>query len=178
MEPSPHSSSSSWLGVLMVLFALLLLAAQGTELLKQTVLAPGSSAVLGIPADCRQDELEEEGLSLEECQLMVSVVRASLSSAPDWFRSLQWALALSACLAAALATAVGVGIAGGRARLNRLAAPTFALLLLLDVIAFVAAVNTGPLLRAQYLWPSLLWFFIHLSFFCALLTRRPGLENT
>ena len=40
---------------------------------------------------------------------------------------------------------------------------TFGSLLLIDVIAFLAVINTGPLLRAMYLWDILLWALIHLS---------------
>ena len=47
-------------------------------------------------------------------------------------------------------------------RFIKLAVISFSLLVLLDVAAFTAALNTGPLLRAQYLSPLLLWFFIHL----------------
>ena len=74
-----------------------------------------------MPADCRADELEEEGLSLEECQLMVSSVRITLASSPDWFRPLQMGLSLAGSLAAMLAIVVGFGIAGGRQQLLKLA---------------------------------------------------------
>lgn len=159
--------STTGLGVVAVLFGVLLLASQGTELLKQSVILPGSAAELGLPADCRPDELEEEGLSLEECQLMVSSVRITLASSPDWFRPLQLMLSLGASLGAMLAIAVGIGIASGRTQLLTFAVTVFGLLLVLDGVGFIAAVNTGPLLRAQYLWPALLWFFIHLCLLAA-----------
>ena len=34
--------------------------------------------------------------------------------------------------------------------------------IVIDVGIFIVATNTGPLLRAQYLWSTLLWFFVHL----------------
>ena len=38
----------------------------------------------------------------------------------------------------------------------------FGALTLVDAVGFVAAVNTGPILRDVYLWNVLLWFFVHL----------------
>ena len=74
------TTGRTWLGVIALLFALLLLANQANELLKQIVIAPGSAAEIGTAADCRADELAEEGLSLKECQLMVSSVQIILVS--------------------------------------------------------------------------------------------------
>lgn len=163
------TSGNSWLGVVAVLFALLLLANQGNELLKQIVIAPGSAAELGIAADCRADELEEEGLTLQECQLLVSSVQIILASSPTWFRPFQIGLSTLASAAALLSLVVGISLVKKDARLTKLAVATFALLLVLDVAGFIAAMSTGPLLRAQYLWPLLLWFFIHLCLFAAVL---------
>jgi hypothetical protein len=36
-------------------------------------------------ADCLAEELEEEGLSLAECEHMVATVKGIALSAPDWF---------------------------------------------------------------------------------------------
>jgi len=162
----------TWLGVVAVLFGVLLLASQSTELLKQLVIAPGTTAELGIAADCRSDELEEEGLSLLECQLLVSNVQISLASSPGWFRPVQIFLSLSSSLAAVLSVAVGMALVADRRGPATLAVPVFGLLILLDCAGFVAVLNTGPLLRAQYLWPALLWFFIHACLFTAALVRR------
>lgn len=150
-------------GVVAVLFGLLLLAYQGTEVLQQAVIAPGTAAELGIAADCRPDELEEEALSLEECQLMVSNVQIMLASSPAWYRSFKLLLATASGLAAVLSVAIGMGMVVEKRGLVSLAIPVFGLLLVLDGAGFIAALNTGPLLRAQTLWPALLWFFIHLS---------------
>ena len=155
-------TGQTWLGVVAVLFALLLLANQANELLKQIVIAPGSAAEMGTAADCRADELVEEGLSLQECQLMVAAVQIILASSPPWFRPFQIGLALLVCGVALASMVAGVGLVNDRPRYIKLAVISFSLLVLLDVVAFTAALNTGPLLRAQYLWPLLLWFFIHL----------------
>ncbi len=159
----------SWLAVIIMLFGLLLLASHGNELLKQTVIGPGSSAELGIAADCRADELEEEQLSLEECQLMVSNVRIILSSSPQWFRPYQQALS-SLGIAATLLSLVSAFSLMNRQRSSlRLVVISVALLLLVDIAGFIAAVNIGPLLRAQYLWPLFLWISIHLCMLVAVI---------
>jgi hypothetical protein len=163
------ATGNSWLGVIAVLFALLLLVNQGNELLKQIVIAPGSAAELGLAANCRADELEEEGLSLQECQLLVSSVQIILASSPTWFRPLQIGLSTLVSAAALLSLVVGFGLVKNAARITHVTVAAFALLVFLDVAGFIAAMGTGPLLRAQYLWPLLLWFFIHLCLFAAVL---------
>lgn len=147
-----------------VLFGLLLLASQSNELLKQVVIAPGSSAELGIDANCRADELIEEEISLQECRLMVSNVQIVLASSPAWFRPLQIWLSAITCIGALVSIGVGFGFVNNK-RPGRLASLTFLALIILDIAGFVAAINTGPLLRAQYLSPLFLWFCIHLCFF-------------
>lgn len=163
------TGNQSSLAVVLMLFGLLALASYGNELLRQAVIIPGSSADLGIAADCRADELEEEQLTLEECQLMVSSVKIFLSSSPAWFRSFQIALASLGASAALLSIASAIALINRRPPALRLALFATALLLVLDVAGFIAAVNTGPLLRAQYLWPLLLWVAIHLCLLMALL---------
>jgi len=160
-------TGQTWLGVVGVLFAMLLLANQTNELLKQIVIAPGSAAEMGMAADCRADELAEEGLSLQECRLMVSSVQIILASSPPWFRPFQISLSLLVCGAALVSMVAGFGLVNDSPRFIKLGVISFSLLVLLDVAAFTAALNTGPLLRAQYLWPLLLWFFIHLCLLMA-----------
>jgi hypothetical protein len=167
MENEIAKANVSWLAVVIMLFGLLLLASHSNELLKQTVLSPGSSADLGRAADCRADELEEEQLSLEECQLMVSNVRIILSSSPEWFRPYQLTLSSLGMAATLLSLVTAFGLINRQSPPLRLAIVSVAILLLVDVAGFVAAVNTGPLLRAQYLWPLLLWVSVHL---CMLVT--------
>lgn len=178
-EDQIERTGTVWLGAVAILFALLLLATQANELLKQIVITPGSSAELGIAANCREDELEEEGLSLQECQLMVSSVQIILASSPSWFRSFQIGWSALGSAAAVLCLVVSFGYINGNRPKHKLAIFSFALLVLLDVFGFFAAVNTGPLLRAQYLSPLLLWFFIHLCLLIAVLntfkqSQRPG----
>ena len=159
----------SWLAVVIMLFGLLLLASHGNELLKQAVIGPGSSADLGIAADCRVDELEEEQLTLEECQLMVSNVRIILSSSPEWYRSYQLTLSSFGIAATLFSLVTAFGLINSQSPPLRLAIVSVAMLLFVDVAGFVAAVNTGPMLRAQYLWPLLLWISVHLCMLVAVI---------
>lgn len=163
------TANFSWLAVVIMLFGLLLLASHSNELLKQAVIAPGSSADLGFAADCPADELEEEQLSLEECQLMVSNVRIILSSSPQWYRSYQLVLSSLGMAAALFSLVAAFGLINRQSPGLRLVIVSTALLLIFDVAGFVAAMNTGPLLRAQYLWPLLLWICIHLCMLIAVI---------
>jgi len=169
MENEIVKANVSWLAILIMLFGLLLLASHGNELLKQTVIDPGSSADLGFAADCRADELEEEQLSLEECQLMVSNVRIILSSSPQWFRPYQLTLSRIGVAATLFSLITAFGLINRQSPSLRMALASMALLLIIDVAGFAAAMNIGPLLRAQYLWPLLLWICIHLCMLVALI---------
>lgn len=170
-------TGTAWLGAVVMLFGLLFLASQANELLKQTVITPGSVAEMGVAANCRVDELEEEGLSLQECQLMVSSVQIILASSPGWFRSFQIALSSIGSIAAILSLLVGISLVNEGGSNSKLAIISFSTLLLIDVVGFVAATNTGPLLRAQYLWPLLLWFFIHLCILLAVVEIKGGMKG-
>ena len=171
------AGSLSWLALLLMLFGSLAVAIHGTELLKHAVIVPGSSASQGIAADCRADELEEEQLSREECELMVSSVRILLSSSPEWFREFQLALSGTGVAAALLSLVSAFGLMSRSGPRLGMAASSTGLLLLLDVCGFVAALNIGPLLRAQYLYPLLLWSAIHLSMLVALIRARLHRER-
>ena len=151
-------------GVLIVVFAILYFATQANELLRQVVIAPGSVAEQISEADCRADELVEENLSLAECQLMVSSVQITLASSPSWFRSFQISSATLACIAAMLSFLIGFKLIGSATLSAKLARFSFSSLALIDILQFLAVLNTGPLLRAQYLWPLLIWLAIHISF--------------
>jgi hypothetical protein len=98
---------------------------------------------------------------------MVSSVQIILASSPPWFRPFQIGLSLLVCGAALASMVAGFGLVNDSPRFIKLGVISFSLLVLLDVAAFTAALNTGPLLRAQYLWPLLLWFFIHLCLLMA-----------
>ena len=150
------------LGGVAVVFGVLMTAAQGNEMLAQAVITPGSAAARGVPADCRKDEAEQEGVSTAECELMVAAVRATIVSRPTWFRGFEFGLALMATVAALGSIFVGLALVDFREWAPRAAVFSFGALVALDAAGFVAALFTGPMLRAMYLWNLLLWFCIHL----------------
>jgi hypothetical protein len=159
------AAASRLLGVLSILFGLLFFASNSNELLKQAVLTADAFAALQAEVDCRADELEEEGLSFRECELMLVQVEIALESSPRWFRSVQQILSGIGIVAAlvSIALALSLGSNSGNGFTMRLMVWVLGALVALDGAMFIAASQTGPLLRAQYLWPLLLWFFIHLS---------------
>jgi hypothetical protein len=155
------ATAGKLLAVLTILFGVLFFASSSNELLKQAVLTADFS-VLQQEADCRADELEEEGLSLRECELMLVQVEIFLASSPNWFRSVQQTFSVIG-IAASLAS-IGLALSLDSRRGFPIRALVWVLsgLVVLDSGMFVVALQTGPLLRAQYLWPLILWFFIHL----------------
>ncbi len=167
VESTPHRARdpawANWLGIIAVLFGILFTAAQGNELMIQAVIAPDTAAARNIPADCRKDEAEQEGVSVAECELMVANVKIMIASRPSWFRGVQMGLAFLGTLVAFGSILIGVALVDYRRWAPGAAVITFATLLALDGIGFMAAFYTGPLLRALYLWNILLWFSIHLS---------------
>lgn len=166
---------NSGFAVVLMLFALLAAASHGNELLKQSVLLPAAEGISEADLDCREDELQEEGISLEECGLMLSSVRVALASSPDWYRSFQ-ILNSSLGLALALASA-GVAIRiYNNYEVRNFALLAFVGLIIVDLAGLLAAVNLGPLLRTQTLWPGIQWLVTHLCFLVALLAQEssPG----
>jgi hypothetical protein len=162
------------LGVVAVVFGTLLAAAQANELMAQTVTGPDTVAARNVPADCRADEAEQEGVSLAECELMVANVRMMIVSRPPWFRGVQRVLAFITLLAAFGSIAVGLALTGHRPGAAAFAVPAFAALLMLDMAGFTAAYYTGPLLRALYLWNILLWVFIHMTMVAGAMAGREA----
>lgn len=171
------SSLAAALGVVAIVFGTLLAAAQANELMVQTVIAPGTAAARNIPADCRPDEAEQEGVSAAECELMVANVKIMLASRPSWFRRFQQGLTLAGTLAAFGSIVIGLGLTGYRPWALDAAVIGFSTLLVLDVAGFTAAFYTGPLLRAVYLWNTMLWLFIHMCLVAGALAGRPTISS-
>ena len=162
-----NNANIKWIGVTSVLFGVLLLANHGNEILRQSVIAPG--VAIESAADCRPDELEEENLSLRECQLMVSNVQIVLASSPSWFRSVSICLYLLGFVSALLSLVFGMRFVSSPNSAQRPLRASFVSLVAIDMLIFMAASTTGPLLRSIYLWPNLLWLFIHLALLAAVL---------
>jgi hypothetical protein len=160
-EAGPPAWAAS-LGVVAMVFGMLMLAAQGNELLAQAVIGPNTVAARNIPADCRADEATQEGVSLAECELMVANVRIMIASRPGWFRPVQQGLALLGMIAAFGSIVIGLALIGDRRWAADAAVFVFAALLVVDVAGFTVAFYTGPLLRALYLWNTVVWLFIHM----------------
>lgn len=160
---------ATWVGTMAIIFGVFLTAVHGTEVLSHIVYKPGTAAVQGIPVDCESDELAEEGISLEECNLMGTTVKNVILSSPDWFRSFHIGLAAAGTIVAVFSVFIGIGLVDYRRWIIKPAIITFGLLLTIDVTAFLAIVNTGPLLRAMYLADILLWAVIHLMLTAAIL---------
>ena len=163
-----NNANIKWIGVTSVLFGVLLLANHGNEILRQSVIAPG--VAIESAADCRPDELEEENLSLRECQLMVSNVQIVLASSPSWFRSVSICLYLLGFVSALLSLVFGMRFVSSPNSAQRPLRASFVSLVTIDLLIFMAASTTGPLLRSIYLWPNLLWLFIHLALLAAVLS--------
>ncbi|HEX6994669.1 MAG TPA: hypothetical protein VF339_11050 [Gammaproteobacteria bacterium] len=152
----------SWLGTVAVVLGVLLAAAHGTEWMKQRVIARATPVGAVFPAaECPEDELVEEGLSRAECEQLVSNVRNYVVSAPAWFSGFQSVLAATGTVLAVVSIGIGAALVDRRRWAPGAAVVVFAALAAVDAAGFVAALNTGPILRDVYLWDALVWFFLH-----------------
>ena len=150
-----------------------LAATQGNELMKQAVsVAPAIPADGVSAADCRPDELEEEGLSFAECKQMVANVQSLTVSGPAWFREVQIGLAGVGTIMALGSILVGVALVDDRSWAPTGAILSFAALTGIDVLGFIAAVNAGPIIRQLYLSNLLLWLLLHLMMTVAAVAGR------
>src|SRR5690606_15708211 len=151
----------SWLGVVAVGRGVLRSAGHGGEWMKERVILNATPADGRFPAaECPEDGLIEEGLSVAECEQMVSNVRSYVVSAPAWFPRAQSWLAGVGTLLALLSIGVGVALVDRRTWAPAAAVAVFGALTLVDGAGFVAAGNSGPCPRDVFLWDVLLWFFV------------------
>lgn len=154
----------SWLGVTAILLGVLFTAYAGNEWMRQSVIASSTPADLVLPAaECPADELEEEGLSMEECEQLVADVTSYIVSQPAWFAAVQGTLAALATGLALASVLAGALLANYRLGAAGVGAVVFAALALVDAGQFVAVQQAGPILRAIHLPVALLWFSIHLG---------------
>lgn len=169
MEPSTIESRpagpawASALGVVAVVLGIFLAAMHGNELMSQSVITlANQGGSLETPAECPEEELIEEGLSLGECLQMVNNVEGIIMSRPDWFRGYMIVLMTVGTVMAFVSILIGATLVDYRPWAPVAAIVVFAVLAGVDLLGFIAALNTGPILRAMYLSQSLLWFAIHL----------------
>lgn len=161
LETGPAWASA--LGVVAIVLGVLLVAAHGNEWVTQyTIPAVGETVSEMPPADCPQDELEEEGLTVAQCEQMVSNLQSIRVSRPDWFRSSQLVVSAVGTGLAFVSILVGAALVNYRRWAAGAAVLVFGALVAVDVVTFITAVQTGPILRAMYLWDALLWFCLHL----------------
>lgn len=154
---------ASCLGVVAIVLGVFLTGLHGTEWMKQAVMMNHYSDTLEQPAaDCPEEELEEEGISLAECEFMVDHVWGLGLSTPDWFPGTQMLLAAIGTLLAFLSLIIGGALVNYKAWAVPVAIAVFAGLTAVDALQFAAVVNAGPVIRNIYLWNILLWLLIHL----------------
>lgn len=154
---------ASCLGVVAIVLGILLTATHANEWMKQDVLARFAPESKVLPtATCPADELEEEGLSLAECEYMVSRLEGLIQATPEWFARTQTILVSIGTLIAFASIIIGAALVSFRSWAPQAAAVTFGLLMVIDVFGFIAALNTGPITREIYLWDAVLWAAIHM----------------
>ena len=158
------SNWASSLGVVAILLGILLTAWHANEWMKFAIVGDPPYTIATMPEpDCEEDELIEEGLTLTECHQLAYVVHDISISSPDWFKSFHMSVSAAGTLLALLSVVVGIALVDYRRWAAAAALWTFGALAALDVVSFIAVINTGPLIRQMYLWSILLWFFIHLA---------------
>ena len=164
---------ASRLGVVAILLGVLLASWHANEWLKIAVVGAPPYTVATMPEpDCEEDELIEEGLTLEECHQLAFAVHDISISSPAWFKSFHMTVSAAGTLLALLSILAGVALVDYRPWAPGAALWVFGAFAVLDAISFTGVVNTGPMLRQMYLWSILLWFFIHLAMAVAAIAGR------
>jgi hypothetical protein len=164
---------ASALGVVVIVLGIFLTAFHSNEAMKQAVLVNYMPESGQLPAAfCPEEELEEEGLSLGECEYMATHVEGLALSTPEWFPAVQIWLAGIGALLAFISVIVGGALVNYKSAANIPAVVVFGGLLLIDAAQFAAVVNTGPILRDIYLWNIMLWILIHLMMLCGIIAGR------
>lgn len=154
---------ASALGVVAIVLGVFLTAFHGTEAMKQGVLVSAMPASGEMPAaDCPEEELEEEGISLAECKYMVENVKGIFLSMPDWFPGAFMWLSVAGAILAFLSILVGGALVNYHPAASMAALWVFGGLVAVDALQFATVVNAGPIIRDMYLWNILLWLIIHI----------------
>lgn len=173
MNKSNLPAWASILGVVVIMLGVFLTAVHGNEVMKQAVVVKHMPADGVMPAaDCPPDELEEEGISVAECEYLIEHVKGVALSAPDWFPQVQITLSAIGMGLAFISIIVGGALVNYSPTAANVALVVFAGLALVDLLQFAAVVNTGPTLRADYLSGVLLWFIIHLMMVVGVIAGR------
>jgi cytochrome b561 len=163
----------SWLGIAAILLGVLFTAYEGNEWMRQVVVENATPAAMELPAaECPADELEEEGLSVAECEQLVEDVRSYVVSRPAWFAGVQsWFAAIGTVLAVA-SVICGALLANYNPAGARFGAIVFGALTAIGIGHFIAAQLAGPILRGIHLPPTLFWTTMHLALAIAFSVAR------
>ncbi len=164
---------ASWLGIIIIVMGVYLTASHSNQLMKYWVLDGLPSVEMAeYNYKCPEDELEEEGITLDMWKQKTANVDTILLSVPDWFRGFQVPLMALGAIIAFSSIFIGVALIENRPIAVVAATFVIAALLLVDVAGFIAVVITGPLTRQLYLWDILLWCFIHAILLSAIIAGR------
>lgn len=156
----PHWASI--LGVVAIVLGVFLTAMHGTEWMKHSVIASNMPASGVMPAaDCPAEELEEEGLSLAQCEFLVDNLAGFVESSPEGFSGSMQTLALVGAILAFASVIIGGALVNYTQWSANAAIIVFVGLALIDVLQFSVVVGAGPLLRNFYLWSVMLWLILH-----------------
>ena len=156
----PHWASI--LGVVAIVLGVFLTAMHGTEWMKQAVIETHMPESGVMPAaDCPEEELEEEGITVGQCEFLVDYVAGFVESAPEGFGDSMKILALIGTILAFISVVIGGALVNYTQWSANAAIAVFAGLALIDILQFSVVVGAGPLIRDFYLWSVLLWLIVH-----------------
>ena len=156
----PHWASI--LGVVAIVLGVFLTAMHGNEWMKQSVIATHLPETGVMPAaDCPEDELEEEGITLSQCEFLVDFVGGYADATSETFDSAMKHLALAGMILAFLSVIIGGALINYTEWASKAAIAVFAGLALIDLVQFFVVAGAGPLIRDFYLWSVLLWLILH-----------------
>ncbi|NIR96835.1 MAG: hypothetical protein GWO03_01820 [Gammaproteobacteria bacterium] len=166
---------AEWMGVIAVILGAYLTASQGVHLTKQYVFAlPIGQAERAQNLECPEDELREEGITLEVCRQMQADIEATLITTPRWFLRAQIGLGIAGIILAAGSLITGMALVDWRAWAPGAFITVMAGLIALELAGFIVSANSGPMIRKAYLWDYLLWLAIHISLMTGVLAAWTG----
>ncbi len=156
----PHWASI--LGVVAIVLGVFLTAMHGTEWMKHSVISTHMPESGVMPAaDCPEEELEEEGITIAQCEFLVDYVAGFVESAPEGFSDSMKTLAFIGTIVAFVSVIIGGALVNYTTWSANASIAVFAGLALIDVLQFSVVVGAGPLIRDIYLWSVLLWLILH-----------------
>lgn len=181
MSEGLNNNTPAWasiLGVVAIVLGVFLTAVHANEVMKQAIIVEHMPVSGVMPeADCPPEELEEEGISVAECEYLIEHVKGVALSAPDWFPGTQMTLAGIGAILAFLSIIIGGALVNYTPAASIAAVVVFSGLAAIDLLQFAAVVNTGPTLREVYLGGILLWFILHLLLLVGAIAGRQTQEN-